>query len=384
MAVLKKRGSSWYYDGYVAGKRIRLSLGKNKERAKAKFAEIEFRLSKGDNPFRGNAPIEPFKQEFLDHVKATQSSKTFTNYCIALNHLTQFLHQHGVKYLQKVTAELLDRFVAWRLQTASRKRRGKTIARSTVNTEIKAVKRFFNRAVELGYLAQSPAKKLRLLRLAVSHPRFFSEEEVSAIMKSEKEKWARDVYTALLFTGMRTSELANLEWDDIDFRMRTIRIRPKEFWKPKGMEERIIPMHPVVFELLSEKPRSSRWVFTKKDGGKLNTHSLDIRFRRLLSRLGIPNASLHTWRHTFASYLMMMSGNIRAVQKLLGHKSIKTTEIYAHLSDRHLHQVVSMLPSPQPVTILVTPLNFLRPAPAQVIENKRVGDAGFEPATSTV
>jgi integrase/recombinase XerD len=55
---------------------------------------------------------------------------------------------------------------------------------------------------------------------------------------------------------------------------------------------------------------------------------------------------MHTWRYTFASYLMMRSGNIRAIQKLLGHKSIKTTEIYAHLSDRHLYQVISLLSSP--------------------------------------
>ena len=74
-----------------------------------------------------------------------------------------------------------------------------------------------------------------------------------------------------------------------------------------------------------------------------------------LSRLGLTYANLHTWRHTFASHLMMRSGNIRAVQKLLGHKSIRTTEVYAHLSDKHLYHVVSLLPSPNMVTVLVTP-----------------------------
>ena len=63
------------------------------------------------------------------------------------------------------------------------------------------------------------------------------------------------------------------------------------------------------------------------------------------------SANLHTWRHTFASYIMMRSGNIRAVQKLLGHKSIKTTEIYSHLSDKHLHLVICMLPGPNLVTV---------------------------------
>jgi len=83
----------------------------------------------------------------------------------------------------------------------------------------------------------------------------------------------------------------------------------------------------------------------------LNVHYLETRFGRLLRKPEIENASLHTWRHTFASYLMMRSGNIRAIQKLLGHKSIRTTEIYAHLSDKHLYHVVSMLPDPVSGTV---------------------------------
>lgn len=71
------------------------------------------------------------------------------------------------------------------------------------------------------------------------------------------------------------------------------------------------------------------------------------------------HATLHTWKHAFESYLMMRSGYIRAIKKLLGHKSIRTTEIYAHLSDKHLYHVVSMLPSPNLGIVLGTPLIFL-------------------------
>jgi integrase/recombinase XerD len=207
---------------------------------------------------------------------------------------------------------------------------------------------------------------------------------VAFIFADETARWARDAHMGFLFTGCRADEEANLEWTDVDFEGRRIIIRPKEFWKPKGLEERTIPMHPELFRLLANKPRISRWVFTKQDGGKLNIHSLETRFRRQLHRLGIKNANLHTWRHTFASYLMMISGNIRAIQKLLGHKSIRTTEIYAHLSDRHLHHVASMLPSPNLVTVLVTPAVFGDRETAQVIDNEGMGDTGFEPVTSTV
>ena len=81
---------------------------------------------------------------------------------------------------------------------------------------------------------------------------------------------------------------------------------------------------------------------------------------------------------------MMRSGNIRAIQKLLGHKSIKTTEIYAHLSDKHLYHVVSLLPSPNLGIVLGTPAILPVKGITQVIEKKVVGDTGFEPVTSTV
>ena len=89
-----------------------------------------------------------------------------------------------------------------------------------------------------------------------------------------------DAYLMLLYTGMRIGELVNLEWEDIDFEGRKILIRPKEYWKPKGMEERIVPIHHVLFQLPVNKTRISRWAFTKQDGGKVNIHSLETRFRR--------------------------------------------------------------------------------------------------------
>ncbi len=100
--------------------------------------------------------------------------------------------------------------------------------------------------------------------------------------------------------------------------------------------------------------------------------------------MGIATANLHTWRHTFASYLMMRTGNTRAVQTLLGHKSIRTTEIYAHLSEKHLHSVVGQLRGPKMGTLLGTPVVLPAKGITQVVDNKVVGDTGFEPVTSTV
>lgn len=347
MAKLFKRGNVWCVTYYQNGRRHRKSLGKDRKQAVEAFNEIAYRLSRNEFVQGSRIPISAYKKEFLEFVKSRNSEKTFHNYSIILNHFERYLNEEeGVKNVQDVNMGIIDRFVSYRLESESPQRKGRTIDRSTVNTELKYIKRFFNRAVELGYIMQSPAKKIRLLSTVRRNPRFFRESEVAAILDECGDEWVRDIYITLLYTGLRIGELVNLEWDDIDLIRRNVVVRPKELWNPKGKEERSIPMHEVVFCILVNMERKSNWVFTKADRGKVNIHSLEARFRKQLRRMGIQGVNLHIWRHTFASYITMRSGNIRAVQKLLGHKSIRTTEIYSHLSDKHLfHQVFSLFHS---------------------------------------
>ncbi|MFW6140781.1 MAG: tyrosine-type recombinase/integrase [Acidobacteriota bacterium] len=385
MAKLFRRGKAWYITYYQAGKRHRKSLGKDRKQAMVKFREITYRLSRKELIESSKIPIGMYREEFLEYVKARNSRKTHHNYSLVFKQLENYLkEEEGVKYISGVERGMIDRYISFRLKSPSMRRKGCKVERSTVNMELKVIKRIFNRALELNYLKENPASKVKLLSTARKNPRFFSEEEVFLILDDCKDIWAKEIYVALLYTGMRIGELANLEWKDLDLDSRKIMIRHKDFWKPKGNTERMIPMHGVVFCMLVNKERESRWVFTKADGEKINVHSLETKFRRQLKRLGIPYATLHTWRHTFASYIVMRSGNIRAVQKLLGHRSIKTTEIYSHLSSRHLHSVVSMLPGPNLGTVLGTPASFEGSNFTQVVDNKVVGDAGLEPATSTV
>jgi integrase len=385
MARLFKRGKTWSVTFYQAGKRHRKCLGRDKKRADVAFKEIVFRLSRNELLLARKIPLGFYVSEFLEYAKSRLSEKTHLNYSLALKHLETYLgEKEGAKYLQDLDLGMLDRFVAFRLKSPSPQHKGRPVERSSVNTELKGIKRFCNRAVELGYLKDSPARKVKLLATARKNPRFFDEDEAALIMNACKDERVREIYLVLMYTGMRIGELVNLEWDDVDFMRRAITIRPKEFWKPKGNEERLIPMHDAVFYALFSKEKKSRWVFADAKGEKLKIHSLETRFRRHLKKLGISGANLHTWRHTFASYLTMRTGNIRAVQKLLGHKSIRTTEIYSHLSDKHLHGVIGQLPGPEMGANLGAKVILPGRALAQVIEKKMVGDTGFEPATPTV
>ena len=150
------------------------------------------------------------------------------------------------------------------------------------------------------------------------------------------------VVTALQ-TDMRRSEIFNLEWSDLDFRNRTITVNNKEDWHTKNYEPRTIPMTNFLYEVLSALPRhiSSSYVFCKPDGSRFQYINRD--FDRVLKKAELPHIRFHDLRHTFASHLVMAGVDLATVQKLLGHRDIKTTMRYAHLAPDHLKGAVERI-----------------------------------------
>jgi integrase len=142
---------------------------------------------------------------------------------------------------------------------------------------------------------------------------------------------------------MRLSELLNLEWKDIDFKNKTLKVDNKEDHHTKNYEPRSIPMNSFLCSVLKRIPRhlKSGYVFCNESGEKFKR----IRggFNATLKRAGIENFRFHDMRHTFASHLVMKGCDLRTVQQLLGHKDIKMTMRYSHLSKEHLSNVVENL-----------------------------------------
>jgi hypothetical protein len=105
---------------------------------------------------------------------------------------------------------------------------------------------------------------------------------------------------------------------------------------------------------------------------------------RLLIKLEIPKTNLHTRRHSLAGCFYMDPKDLRALQKLFGHSSSKTTEIYAHLSEDYLHSLINSRPRFNWGTISGTALAWSEDEITEIIEKEMVGDTGFEPVTPTV
>ena len=152
----------------------------------------------------------------------------------------------------------------------------------------------------------------------------------------------RDLAIFELFysSGLRLSELAALTIDDIDLSEQSLRVR-----KGKGGKQRDLPIGRkavgAITKWLTYRPETTDLaLFTSNKGKGLGQRSIQLRLDRWCKKIGLPeHVHPHMLRHSFASHLLESSQDIRAVQELLGHSNISTTQIYTHLDFQHLAEV---------------------------------------------
>lgn len=154
----------------------------------------------------------------------------------------------------------------------------------------------------------------------------------------------KPIVETFLLTELRRGELIHLTWADIDFENKILSVQAKGDWQPKDYETRHIPMTPRLAELLQKHQRKEdSFVFVSRQGQPVDPDVLSHDFLKLVRSRGIKGASIHTLRHSFASHLIMSGSDLYTVQKLLGHPSIKTTGIYAHLAPDDLKAAMQRL-----------------------------------------
>ena len=218
--------------------------------------------------------------------------------------------------------------------------------RVTFNRYLQLTKAMLNKAVEWELLTNNPLSKFKLLKNCNQRQvRFFNQTELQRILQGSTGI-LHSFIKVLVMTGMRRSELINLKWTDIDLQNKliTVQANSETGFHPKGYRPRVIPIGKELETILLDLPSKGTYVF---DNGKNQpAHCADYytkEFDRLLKRLSITDASLHTLRHTFASYLVMQGVDIRTVQELLGHSTVNVTERYSHLSPVHRLKAVELI-----------------------------------------
>jgi len=328
-----KKGTYWYLDYAVDGRRVRKRVGKSKKLAELELADVQVKIERKELGFQTkDRNLADFVAEYLDYAKTNKSRGSYVRNEIVLRTFTEFAK---VERLRGITPQLIESYKKSRSE-------GGTKA-STINTELNTIKAALNRAVAFGYLALNPCREVKKLKAPRKQVRFLSKEEARKLLEVGNGRMGPIIET-LLYTGLRRDELTHLTWADVDLQRRIVAVQAKDGWHPKDYEVRHIPMAPRLHELLKSLARKENpWVFSTSNDGPHLGHILSRDFRKLLKLCGIKGASLHTLRHTFASHLVMNGTDIYTVQKLLGHSSIKTTEIYAHLAPDFLKSAVEKL-----------------------------------------
>jgi len=329
MGVIVKRGRSWYIDYYHRGRRVRRAVGHSKRVAELALKDAEVKSARGE--YLGiyeekKMLFEDLAEEYLVFSKA---NKAYSSY----ERDTRSLRVHLVRYFKgsyvfELTSQMIETYKARRLEK---------VGPATVNRELSCLRHMLNKAVEWRYIGISPMKGVKLLKEPPGRLRYLRPEEASALLANCAPR-VRSVVVTALHTGMRRSEILNLKWGDIDFRTRIITVQ-----KSKNNERRMIPMNDILQAELNSVPRDirSQFVFCNREGKPFAR--VYKGFKGALRRAGIEDFRFQDLRHTFASYLVMNGVDLRTVQQLMGHKSLRMTMRYAHLSEAHARKAVDTL-----------------------------------------
>ena len=213
-----------------------------------------------------------------------------------------------------------------------------------------SIKGFFNYLLANRYIHDNPIEKVPPPKLAKNLPQVLSVSEMEKILSApatDEKLGLRDkaVLETLYACGLRVSELINLKLSDLFFGEEIIRVLGK------GSKERIVPIGSSAINwineylangrpLLERKIKSQNYVFLNNRGSKLSRMGVWIIVDRYVREAGITKeVHPHTFRHSFATHLLEGGADLRAVQEMLGHADISTTQIYTHIDRDYIKQV---------------------------------------------
>ncbi len=277
------------------------------------------------------------------------SPHTIRNYRSDLLQFRDYLAQGRPKAsvdLRQVDPLRIRGFLAFLLEREKQK--------SSIARKLAAVRAFFKFLSREGELAQNPAVLVSTPKLSKTLPHIMTEEEINTFLDQVGQAATdhdpavlrdRAILELLYASGLRVSELVGLDLGSINFGDGMLLVRGK------GRKERIVPFGskakqalteywPVREKILREKQRTNPALFLNARGARLTTRSVGRLVKKYVRKFG-PNVKVspHSLRHAFASHLLTEGADLRAIQEMLGHKSLATTQKYTQVSIKHLMDV---------------------------------------------
>ena len=275
---------------------------------------------------------------FLSHLEVVRhlSPHTISSYKRDLTAFFTFLkekHDSG----EEVRDHDIRGFVA-------QERRRDLSARS-IQRALSSIRSFFNYLLDEEVVESNPAANISSPKSTQLLPKALDTDLVKRLLdfKPQGDIEIRDkaMVELLYSSGLRLSELCSLNMDSISVRERSCRV------VGKGNKTRDLPVGEKAIQSLRDwflvrkniSSDSNKALFLNKNGKRISTRSVQLRLERLSKKRGLPMVNPHMLRHSFASHILESSGDLRAVQEMLGHSDIGTTQIYTKLDFQHLSKV---------------------------------------------
>lgn len=208
-------------------------------------------------------------------------------------------------------------------------------SRSTMRGVYFALKFFYENV-----LNEKFDEKIPLAKKDLKLPIVLSREETSKMIDATNNIKHKLILMSLYYAGLRLDESRNLKWQDLDFDREIIHLKTA-----KGEKERVVFLHPKLKELLKIYGIGEEgYIFLSERGRKYNKRTIQQIVKNTAKKIGIKKkVTPHTLRHSFATHLLEAGTDIRYIQHLLGHKDLKTTQIYTHIANKDIKKLANLL-----------------------------------------
>ena len=243
--------------------------------------------------------------------------------------------------LESIDAALIREFLAARDRQGDKK--------TSLARKLACLRSFFRYQVKVGRLPISPAEDVRAPKLPKPLPQVLTKDEAGALMElpeGPQGETLRDraILETLYSTGARVSELVGMNYEDLSRSEGVVRVRGK------GRKERVIPISQLALDAIeayhaqvgvapgvsARRPSDAGAVFRNHRGGRLTTRTVARIVEKYSRQLAGGAIHPHTLRHSFATHLLDEGADLRAIQEMLGHVSLSTTQKYTHLATDQL------------------------------------------------
>lgn len=273
--------------------------------------------------------------EYLGDIRRL-SPHTLSGYRRDLAGLLDFCQQQALLDPEKILPSHIRHYIG------QHHRRG--LSGSSIQRQLSAIRSFYQYLGRTHNIRVNPALGISAPKQARKLPRTLDTDQLHQYLSGAGGDWLniRDHAIAELFysSGLRLSELSQLDLSDLDLPQALVTVLGK------GQKTRTLPVGKMAISAikrwLTVRPDTAgeQAVFLSQRGSRISTRNIQARIRKLGRESGMPqNVHPHMLRHSFASHMLESSGDLRAVQELLGHADISTTQIYTHLDFQHLAKV---------------------------------------------